>query len=46
MKNLLFIHPADEVPVMNVTIRKIPRYDSVDFNEVQRKIGVDFIADF
>ncbi|CAA6657673.1 unnamed protein product [Spirodela intermedia] len=25
VKNLLYIHPTDEVPVMNVTIRKIPR---------------------
>ncbi|XP_078430491.1 CBS domain protein (DUF21) [Wolffia australiana] len=25
VKNLLYIHPSDEVPVMNVTIRKIPR---------------------
>lgn len=26
VKNLLSIHPADEVPVKHVTIRKIPRY--------------------
>ncbi|RZS11581.1 hypothetical protein BHM03_00042916 [Ensete ventricosum] len=26
VKNLLSIHPDDEVPVRNVTIRKIPRY--------------------
>ena len=26
VKNLLSIHPEDEVPVKNVTIRRIPRY--------------------
>lgn len=26
VKNLLTIHPQDEVPVKNVTIRRIPRY--------------------
>lgn len=28
MKNLLTIHPEDEVPVKSVTIRRIPRYDT------------------